>query len=175
MPRKPALEASEEKPVISEVAVTTDSLAVGETERDYAVVSFGKLSKSETVGDSEDLTEGRAQTTPDLLAVSRDEDAKDRDRGRALATVLERYAGSLQCLVLAFIGLPLAVWIRPSGKSIGVVFAFALILVYYLMMRTGKSMIENDPDGTLGRYMIFSPVLLFLAAGAVLWRRMIRT
>jgi lipopolysaccharide export LptBFGC system permease protein LptF len=70
------------------------------------------------------------------------------------------------------VGLPLAVSVRPSGKSIGVIIAFALILIYEWMLRTGYTMVETDH--VLGVFMIFLPNTLFLVAGLFLWRQSLR-
>lgn len=141
-------------------------------DRQYVVLSFGRMRKTQYLGGIESAESRRTQTIPELMTAMKDPLVRERDRLRAKATILERLSGSLQCFVLAFIGLPLAVSVRPSGKSVGVVLAFGLILLYQWMLRTGYSMIESEH--ALGIPAIFLPNLLFVGAGLFLWRRSLR-
>ncbi len=145
--------------------------AAGPPIRDYAMLQFGKFSKREEIGGADLKRNRRAQTVPDLAEQARDTDEKEKYRNRAFATILERFSQSLACLVMAIIGIPIAVWVRPTGKSIGVVLAFALILVYHWLMRSGFTLVEAG--NAFGPFMIFFPNLLFAAIGAVLWWRVI--
>lgn len=140
--------------------------------REYCVVQFGKLSKAEPILRMDAVGPRRVQTVPQLKLQMQDENLKLRNRRGAHAIILERYSLALQSLVFAFIGLPLAIWIRPTGKSVGVLLAFGLILVYYWLMGTGGPMVESGHP--LGGWVIFSPNIVFGAAGAFLWWRALR-
>lgn len=148
-----------------------EAAAAGPPIRDYAMLQFGKFSKREAIGGADLKRNRRVQTIPDLAEQVRDTDEKDKYRNRALGTILERFSQSFACLVMAIIGIPIAVWVRPTGKSIGVVLAFALILVYHWLMRSGFTLVESG--NSFGPFMIFFPNLLFAAIGAVLWWRVI--
>lgn len=155
----------------SEGGNATDGAAAKPPIRDYALLQFGKFSKREAIGGADLKRNRRVQTIPDLARQYRDTDEKDKYRNRALGTILERFSQSFACLVMAIIGIPVAVWVRPTGKSIGVVLAFALILVYHWLMRSGFTLVESG--NSFGPFMIFFPNLLFAAIGAVLWWRVI--
>ena len=101
-----------------------------------------------------------------------DPEARDKKRNEARAVILQRYSISLQSLVMAFIGIPLAIRVRPTGKSVGALLAFGLILVYHWLMRTGFSVVDSG-HLALGTLVTFSPNLLYAAIGAVLWWRVI--
>lgn len=141
--------------------------------RDYMIVEFDKFTKLESIIAIETDRTYPAQTVPELWDRYHDEDEKDKYRLRAKASVLSRYSLALQSFVLAFLGLPLAVRVRPTGKSVGVLIAFALILVYHWLQRTGFAMVEAEQS--LGAFVIFLPNLLFLAGGLVLWRQTLRS
>lgn len=140
--------------------------------RDYAIISYGKLIKTENFG-SPDTSKGRRiKSVPQLIETMRDKSIDDDDRFEAKATMLERFSLSLACLMFSFIGLPLAIWIRPTGKSVGIILAAAVIFVYHLLMRTGYTMVTEDRS--IGPLMMFSPNILCAVAGSVLWWRAIR-
>lgn len=141
------------------------------SERQYVVINFGRMRRTEYLGGFDASENRRAYTVPDLMQIMK-EAPKERDQLQAKATILERFSGAFQCFVLAFIGLPLAVSVKPSGKSVGIVLAFGLILIYQWILRTGFTMVEaNHP---LGVFVIFLPNLLFIAAGLFLWRQSLR-
>ncbi|MBI3737004.1 LptF/LptG family permease [Candidatus Sumerlaeota bacterium] len=141
-------------------------------DRDYAIIEFSKLTKVETAGLSEASGSWRTKTVPELLTIMRDEKLESNQRQKAKATLLERYSLALSSLIFAFIGLPLAIWIRPTGKSIGIVVAAGVIFVYHLMVRTGNTMVSADQ--AFGTIVIFAPNVLFAAIGSGLWWRAIR-
>ena len=41
------------------------------------------------------------------------------------------------------VGIPLAIMIRPSGKSWGILIAVGLMLIYYVAMQMGLAMVES--------------------------------
>lgn len=167
MPSAVAAAASGEAPPAG-----PEALAAADAQREYVILHFGRMRKVEYLGGFESRENRRTQTVPELVREMSRSEGKERDRLRAKATLLERISGSFKCFVLAFIGLPLAVSVRPSGKSIGVLIAFGLIMVYEWGLRTGYTMVESDH--ALGVGMIFLPNILFLMAGLFLWRRSLR-
>lgn len=141
-------------------------------EGDYALVKFGKFSKTEMIT-GEDLRKNRrTQTVPELIQTYQNPNEKKILRLRARGAILERYSSAFENLILAFIGLPLAVRVRPTGKSVGILLAFMLILAYHWLIRTGFSLIESE--NKFGPLVIFSPNLLFAAVGTGLWWNVIR-
>lgn len=141
------------------------------SDRDYVRVRFGKMTKSEHLASSGSRRNFQLRTTPDLREAAADARLPLRSRTRARATILERYSMAFECFVLAFFGLPLALTIRPTGKSVSVLLAFGLILVYHWLIRTGYSMVESDHP--IGEIMIFLPNVLFALLGSGLWWRVL--
>lgn len=171
-PKQAESDAQQESEDLGVSATVKSEGAPAPQERDYAVLKFGKFSKTESIGAPTDNKNLRMMTMPELRAQYNDLSQKTSARFRAKATFWERLSMSLESFIFAFIGLPLAVRVRPTGKSIGIVLAFALILVYHWLMRTGYSLIEVDSP--FGLAVIFSPNLLFAAIGCFLWWRVIR-
>jgi hypothetical protein len=147
---------------------------VEDTARDYAVIEFKRLSKGESISPPEARTALAMRTSPELLEIYRDGEAGESNRFKALAIYFERIAISLQCFIFTLIGLPLAIWIKPTGKSVGIIIAGLVIAVFHIMMRTGYTMISsgNVFPGTL---TIFSPSILFAILSIFLWRRTVRS
>jgi lipopolysaccharide export LptBFGC system permease protein LptF len=75
--------------------------------------------------------------------------------------------------VFMLVGIPLAIWIRPSGKSWSILIAIALMLIYYLILNMGLSMVKGGVP--LGSLVAFSPNLLFGVLGAGLWWQTLRS
>ena len=94
-------------------------------------------------------------------------------RGQVRRMLYRRYSISLASFVFVLVGIPLAIWVRPSGKSWGIMIAVGLMLIYYVLMRWGLSMVETDKP--LGALVAFSPNLLFLALGGGLWWQTLRS
>lgn len=142
-------------------------------DQEYAVLNFKGFSKTETFASDKRIDNDDFRTTPEIMARTRDKTLKDKHRRGALAAALQRFSLALQFLVYAFIGLPLAIWMKPSGKSIGVVLAIGLIFIYHLLMGTGLTMVEKGV--AIGPLVIFSPALLSASLGWALWRQALRS
>jgi hypothetical protein len=140
----------------------------------YMVLQFGRVAMAERFDDGA----GRrhrftVMTVPELRRRQLDGESVDARR-EARAEILHRYSNALSVIALAFVGLPLAVWIRPSGKSVGVFLAAALIVLYHLLLETGVTMVESS-DSPWGPWLTFSPVAVFGLTGIGLWWRAMRT
>jgi lipopolysaccharide export LptBFGC system permease protein LptF len=81
----------------------------------------------------------------------------------------QRFSISLACLAFVLIGVPLAVYIRPSGKSIGISIAFLLIMGYYGVWHYGASLTRGGL--WFGPAVIFLPNVLLTIIGAVMLHR----
>jgi len=78
----------------------------------------------------------------------------------------ERFSFPLACIAFALIGMPLGVFIRPSGKSYGFAISFALLFIYYVFAKWGATLLEqNIPIGMLA---IYSPNILIGMIGIFL-------
>ena len=70
------------------------------------------------------------------------------------------------------IGVPLAVYIRPSGKAVGVSISFALFMVYYGFHYTGVHLVSKGL--AIGPFVVLLPIVLLVGVGAVLLYRLVR-
>jgi lipopolysaccharide export system permease protein len=109
----------------------------------------------------------KEMTVPELVAnIERKRDISPKAVNESRVALLQRFSNHLACLALILIGMPLAVYIRPSGKSAGFAISFGLLFVYYLLMKWGASLGEvNHP---LTTFAIFSPNILLGSIGCVL-------
>jgi lipopolysaccharide export LptBFGC system permease protein LptF len=90
-----------------------------------------------------------------------------------LAELFQRFSIPLACLSFVLIGLPLSIYIRPSGKAVGVAIAFGLIMVYYVVMHYGAGLTRQTTGigPEIGPYVIFLPnVVLTFLGGVLLYR-----
>lgn len=93
------------------------------------------------------------------------------------AELCQRVSIAMATFCFVLIGLPLAIYVHPSGKSSGISLAFALILAYYVIMHWGVMLTRQGGAGfaaTVGPYIIFLPNLILLAGGAAMMRATIR-
>lgn len=144
-----------------------------EPEREYAILKFKRFSKTETFASDERFERSEFRTMPEMLKRAHDPELKKKSRNGSMASFLQRFSLALQFLVYAFIGLPLAIWMRPSGKSMGALLAIGLIFAYHLLMGTGFTMVEKGVG--IGPVMIFSPAILAFTLGWLLWRKALRS
>ncbi len=103
---------------------------------------------------------------------NRSEESYQRYRNRFKVELAERTAIPLSCLAFVLLGIPLAIFTRPSGKSIGITIAFLLVLIYYWMIKWGSGLAEEGHN--LGLVIIFLPNFLMAGLGLILLRRAVR-
>lgn len=95
-----------------------------------------------------------------------------KQRSKFKVDLAERTAIPLSCIAFALLGIPLAIFARPSGKSIGIAIAFLLVMLYYWMLKWGSGLAEEGND--LGLLIIFLPNVLMAGLGVILFRRAVR-
>ncbi|HRR29923.1 MAG TPA: LptF/LptG family permease [Candidatus Sumerlaeia bacterium] len=109
----------------------------------------------------------KEMTVPELVAnveLNRHKSPKAANESRV--ALWQRFSNPLACLAFVLIGMPLAVYIRPSGKSSGFAISFALLFVYYVLMKWGSSLGKvNHPMTPLA---VFSPNLVLGCLGGML-------
>jgi lipopolysaccharide export system permease protein len=89
-----------------------------------------------------------------------------RRYGELRRQLYQRISLSLSCLAFTLIAIPLALIIRPSGKSVGFAISFALLFVYFIMLKWGVTLLEqNSPFGVIAT---FSPNILLGGLGLYL-------
>ena len=94
-----------------------------------------------------------------------------RRRGQMLATYWQRFSIPLACLAFVLVAIPLAVYVRPTGKAIAFAIAFLLILAYYGLLEYGASLGVAHPAAA--PYAIFFPNILLSVVGSFLLYRMV--
>lgn len=162
----------------------------GKDDEMYSTIDFGRMANELPLQPSEDYMAGgidkqaTAMTAAELRRASKayfakaDRAAKAkrgagtnyRKHARELSgELLQRVSISLACFAFVLIGLPLAIYIRPSGKSVGVSIAFVMIAVYYLMMHFG--VILTQKGSGIGPAMVFFPNVLLTILGLVMLHR----
>jgi lipopolysaccharide export LptBFGC system permease protein LptF len=89
----------------------------------------------------------------------------------------KRISLSLATFCFVLIGLPLAIFVKPSGKAFGISIAFGLLLAYYGFMQFGIVLSRQDNllhGITFGNIMIFLPNIVLVLLGAFMMRATIR-
>jgi lipopolysaccharide export system permease protein len=109
----------------------------------------------------------RDMTLPELVETIRQDNGSNEKRvNKARVTLLQRFSNPLACLTFILIGMPLAIYIRPSGKSVGYAISFGLLFLYYMLMKWGSSL--GDVGHPLAPLAIFSPNLVLGSIGCIL-------
>jgi lipopolysaccharide export LptBFGC system permease protein LptF len=142
--------------------------------RDNVSIRFGKAHIK--LIQSSDVTRKRYQTLSNAELRDRIGDIKGvkaERRGEARRLLVGRHTIALASFVFLLMGIPLAIWVRPSGKSWGILIAIGLMLCYFVLMELGLSMVANDKP--FGITVAFSPNLLFLALGSGFWWQTMRS
>ena len=83
----------------------------------------------------------------------------------------QRFSIPLACIAFALIAIPLAIYVRPTGKAIAFAISFLLILVYYGLLTYGVSL--GETGSRWAPFGIFSPNILLAAVGSFLLYRMV--
>ena len=159
-------------------------------DKDYVVLHFKKMEymlledraitkRNQTMTNQElnaVIRQNRAELAKPAKPGATDQRIRDNmedDIGAARSVLTERHSLSLASFIFVLVGIPLAIWVRPSGKSWGILLAIALMLMYYVLMRFGLAMVAaNKPLGVPVTYL---PNLLFLAVGGGLWWQSLRS
>lgn len=140
-------------------------------DRDFLSARFKEMHKL-LLEDPKIKKRHKTRTSKELRAFMADEDM-ERHRGVAHKEYVQRQAVSLAFFAFALIGIPLAIWVRPSGKSWGILLAIGLMLIYYVLMQWGLSLVEDEQ--AFGVAVAFLPNILFSVIGAFLWWQMLRS
>ncbi|MGH9433081.1 MAG: LPS export ABC transporter permease LptF, partial [Terriglobia bacterium] len=92
-----------------------------------------------------------------------------RTRRAMLVELNYRLALPVAAIVLALVGMPLGMFTRKGGKSVGVMLATLLVFLYYVIMAFGMGLAKQ---GRLNPFLgLWAANIVFLAAGLVmLWQ-----
>jgi lipopolysaccharide export system permease protein len=136
------------------------------------IIFFKELKRSfnptlDKMKDALSKKKNKEMTLPELVDTIRKSDGTNEKRvNKARVALLQRFSNPLACLTFILIGMPLAIYIRPSGKSVGYALSFGLLFLYYLLMKWGSSL--GEVGHPLSALAIFSPNLVLGSMGCIL-------
>ncbi|MBX7247346.1 MAG: LptF/LptG family permease [Candidatus Sumerlaeaceae bacterium] len=96
---------------------------------------------------------------------------KLREYNRMGVELYQRFSIPLACIAFALIAIPLAVYVRPTGKAVAFAMAFLLIFVYYGLLNYGSTL--GNMGNKFGPVAIFLPNVLLSGVGSFLLYRMV--
>jgi lipopolysaccharide export system permease protein len=97
---------------------------------------------------------------------------KEKYLRRYRVELAQRFSIPMACVAVILLAIPLALYIRPSAKTLGFAVALALTFTYYVLVQWGvKLALSDSPVGTT---MIFMPNFLLGGIGAFLMVRTVR-
>lgn len=99
----------------------------------------------------------------ELLTKVKELKAKGRNYDYLLVELHKKFSIPFACIVFAFIGAPLGIQGKRSGKAHGFVFSLLLITVYYVFLMVGETLGDK---GTLPPFLsMWAPNIFFMAIG----------
>ena len=96
-----------------------------------------------------------------------------KKRGQYKVELWKRISVPWACVVFAWLGMPLAILIRPRGKSLSYGFTIGLIFFYYIMLQWGESL--GRADSALIGPIILAPNIILAIIGAFLMKKTLST
>ncbi|MEI7634655.1 MAG: LptF/LptG family permease [bacterium] len=96
---------------------------------------------------------------------------KSKRRGLAVIEFWQRFSFPVACIAFVLIAIPLAVYVRPTGKAIAFAIAFLLILTYYGLLNYGITL--GTANNSIAGPAIFVPNILISIVGSFLLYRMV--
>jgi len=152
-------------------------------ESEYDVASFSCLTRAMTLDIGNRSDEGTFKKSEKMMTVAElRRDIRDAQAGKTVkkskslcrerVELAKRFSVPLACVAVILLAIPLAVYIRPSAKTLGFAIALALTFAYYVLVQWGVKLgLAGSP---LGGPVIFMPNLLLGGIGVVLMVRTIR-
>ncbi len=111
------------------------------------------------------------EKNPDLIGVYKD----DKYMRRYKAEIAERLSMPLACVFVILLAIPLAIYIRPSAKTLGFAIALGLTFAYYILLKWGVQLTRSTSAlSSIGVPMIFMPNIVLGGIGMILMRRTLR-
>jgi len=99
-------------------------------------------------------------------------DIKDKYLYAAQMDLAQRFSIPLACVAVTLLAIPLAVYLKPSAKTLGFAIALGLTFTYYVLVQWGVKMgLSGSPWGFP---MVFLPNLLLGGIGLILMWRSVR-
>ncbi len=117
-------------------------------------------------------------TIPELMQHSREQDPnktekeKLEERVGILTEINKRYSFSLACFAFALIGIPLAITAHRKETSIGFLMSMLVAFAYFLFIIVADTL--RHKPGAHPELLVWSPNVVFIAIGAILFYRLSR-
>jgi len=131
-----------------------------------------QLAKEETVRPGRLPRKSREMTNREITGALKRPSLDRDDRGSLRSEIQQRRSIPLACVAFILLGVPLAIRVRPTGKAVAFSIAFGLIFFYYLMLKWGASLSQND--SAAGSFITFLPNILIAGVGVLLFYRTLR-
>ncbi len=144
----------------------------------YYTARFGELHYKIALTSRQNLSKDRQarkpreMTTPEIHRTLNNPEIGRETRYALSAEMHQRRSIPLACVAFALLGVPLAIRVRPTGKAVAFSIAFGLIFFYYVMLKWGVSLCQNE--SAVGVFVIFLPNILVGVTGALLFYRTLR-
>lgn len=138
----------------------------------YDIIKFDTLTKG-IVPDFNKIEKGYFEKAPrEMSTTELRQQIKVRDKGRQYSVEFyQRFSVPLACIAFGLIALPLAIYVRPTGKAVAFAISFLLILFYYGLLEYGVAL--GHANNPLGPAAIFLPNLIIAAIGSFMLYRMV--
>jgi lipopolysaccharide export LptBFGC system permease protein LptF len=156
------------------IKLTTGSIHFVNQDRpeNYNIVEFEGLTKGirPRMSKTED---GVYEKSPREMSVGElRRQIKERPKpARFRVELFQRFSIPLACIAFALIAIPLAVYVRPTGKAVAFAISFLLILLYYGLLNYGVSL--GRTGSSFASLAIFFPNILLALVGSFLLYRMV--
>lgn len=158
------------------INLTTGSMHIIDphNEAGYTVVRFDSMTKGLRPSLTKTEESGAFKKRPAEMTTAelRAKIAAPGITDRYVSELCQRHSVPLACIAFALIAMPLAIYVRPTGKAIAFAIAFFVILLYYGLLEYGTSLVKSGGGG-IGPFAIFFPNILLSLIGSVLLYRMV--
>ncbi|MCX7050136.1 MAG: LptF/LptG family permease, partial [Candidatus Sumerlaeota bacterium] len=108
----------------------------------------------------------------DKALAQMNENFRDRYVRRYRVEVAQRFSIPLACVAISLLAIPLAIYIRPSAKTLGFAIALGLTFTYYVLVQWGVKV--GLSGSALGVPLIYAPNILLGGIGLALMIRTVR-
>src|SRR5437763_8168138 len=95
-----------------------------------------------------------------------------RERSESRTEINKRFSFPFACMAFAIIGVPLGVTAHRRETSIGFAMGLIVAITYFLFVIVGDTLRDNP--GAHPELLVWSPNILFIVLGALLFRRLAR-
>lgn len=113
----------------------------------------------------------REMSSGELMARMAEMERRGRVDKKYRVEYYQRMSIPLACIAFALVAIPLAIYVRPTGKAIAFAIAFFVILLYYGLLNYGISL--GSTGHPMAPMAIFMPNVVLSAVGIVLMYRMV--